>query len=772
MKAQLLSGLIIALGLASRPALAQVPPFGDIDGACSDPGFPQFMAFRAFDQNLANFPYLWNSGPDAYQGTGQTSASLDWPCVDVAVDRNDSELEVLESSSSGSITTFYHSAWGTISNGWLEPALDELTVAGTSVPVSSALWLYEAGGIVTITGDSSACVIETDGVTGDRLTEDQGPADDWDVVVYPAITSANNPVTDHVWADARHYRITSYSVDGGTGDYTFVVDTGEYDGQSDFCADLSTGSEILWMATHARLDHTGTQIAWAVNLSYGVEDGAGRRGDELMTEILEARWDGAYGASSDPADGMQLDMARWRPDQGGAQRYPIDADNDGHPDYGFVQGTQRYGIGGVLHVWDLGGLGVDLIVDSSAPWWGYRGTWGVVGAEIENFPEAAQKSTSGYYPNSWTAFSSAFQHLSYWLKEADVVEPLSYGLTKAETAIYYDCNGAPVPCTTSTAPSTNASFRVGLAANTLLGMPHGYAVGPGEFHLTSWPQYFGGAAASWGWLGDPVDDAARAEDPSTGTNLLGVGYDSGDWTAWSVSSCDQDPAWDVAAPGTSLSTPDSATVELDVTEVCNVPRIDDIQLRLDFANSTIAAGDQSFTVKFDVMMEPDTVPLGLDFLEDINAIEALGTMPRLMRVRLILSSSRGYEQDVLVPQDSAWHTIYLTFQDVSWPSTASLDRLRIYVGEQTGVVSLKNVGLYAGSADIWQREFDGGFVLLNMSDAPYTYELSCADDLIHIIDGDNAPDADGEGATIPETSGLCEVEVPEHDAAFLRYDLP
>lgn len=664
--------------------------------------FPQVMAFRPSDGEVikADSTGAYSEGPVSFD---------DFAGFSVVHDRRASFLLEVEAEYGEAVTTIWHRSWGSI--GKQQLVADRSTLNdGSGFEVYSAHWLFEEPG---------------------RLTEPVRSGDESLRVDAPAAFEDGDDVMVHYYdpAAAIHHwdRVEHLEVAQVAGDQLHLQSA------TTLSWDLEGELEV-WIAPHARIwpDIAGS---WAVNLSRASpSDGLGRVGWEMLVDYWVHIWDRDVGGE---IDGLELDGARWRPDRGGTRGFPVDSDNDGEADYGYLGGIQEYGLGGVECVAALRSRLDHRIVqcDSSVPSWGYRDFEHVSGIEMENFPEAVGR---------FEQFSTAFTHLTQFVTH--LPGGMSYGFTKEMTALF--------GCGDPTLYGINNDFRIGLVSDLLVGMPHPYAAEnsrepslfPGDdkcFNLYHWDEYYGGDLGRWGWLGRPQSKALR-DLGNLGPNLIPA-----------------DATWDIKVDGCVVTNaePGSDPYLLQVDSVCPLPEVDDAFIRAYgfsiYTDST--ATENAYAVFFGAE--------AFNSYGGNSEYDWFRTVPRLVQVELVAEDletgkSWGFVNEVLMDATGSIETFGLQFLI---PPRHRIWKLNFRSGEETGALAIHGPELRAGGAERWLRYFAGGAAILNVTPQPWWVRLEESRFGWRRISGQQDPEVHdgspglGEGANVfrvPPFDGL------------------
>jgi hypothetical protein len=407
-----------------------------------------------------------------------------------------------------------------------------------------------------------------------------------------------------------------------------------------------------------------------------------------------------------------------------------------------VDGYQRWGRGAIEAMAELrslldGGDWVEdgderyILVDSVRPDGGARGMNDVNGVEMEHFPWGGRGDD--YVPY----LSSGFLHLTQAVNQADVAggssrDAFSYAFTKEKTA--------GVPCGGS-APG-DKSFRVGLAASTLLLMPHAYAGTGGTncFGLFNWPEYYADGIQRDGWLGQQNGGLVRVPSNSG----IALYPPQSNYKVWDEGEARKvlQGAW------TNFYFPE----DFDLTDIVfegeplsHMPDVDDVQVRAELqehtSNVEMVAG---FTMSAQSTFGSDTA----EVIED-------PAPPRLVSVHPVAEDDTDFVQTVLVPQDGQNHSYQLTFLNAGL-NDSPIEFVSIRFGEEPGLVNVSALTLFTGTVDRWYRVYDHGGVFLNGSHSGWTVTPGSITGLSSTVD------------VIGGSTGVSSFTVPALDATYVR----
>lgn len=749
-----LGATTLSTGLFAAVASAHVWP------GCTRGDFPQVYSFRIKQHEVTSQANAW-----PLTGRVMTFATdfsdtffedafdvTDLECIEYLHDRDPAYVVEAEGISPDA-ETIWHASFGVVMPSELTSDASEVKVpGGTNVPVFAGHWLFEVGDVAVDFVEESV-VTDEDGDTVDSLEVEVGDASPFAAGDWVMLHYVQGGV--HDWSNFVHGEV--HEVDGST--LVLVSTKGT----------LTEATGDLWVQPHAWI---WAPNQWVVNLANIEQDGQSRYGWEFFADVMEDRhWNGVLQSSGGPIDGMEFDGGRWRNAGSAFSNHPDDADNDGVADNGYVDGAQAWGLGGVCFADELRqrlGPDVLLMADSSVPGWGFRGYGQLNGAEMENFPEAAVGwSASLTEDEKLASFGGQFIHLRQWVDEVDH-DPLSYAKTKEVTAEFGCPDGTwmdddedvfdtadPADLATIVYGSDNRWFRIGLASDLLVGMPHPYTAEDSDsekkcFNLYVWDEYIGGTLNDWDWLGQPTGSALQVTDQLVPAPSLSA-------FAEDASTCLDGEA-----------NASASQLHFDVIEACNdpasgdLPDVDDLAMAASTPGLPSASG---FTVSFqaDATIHYPENPLIADCDGGGAAI-----VPRQLRVTLSMVSGEEYAQDVLVPVGAGWVPYELSFLT---PPGDRLAELRFASGEDAGTLVVDDPTLELGSADRWVRYFDGGAVLLNMTPDAWTYSLDGASSSTGYerLTALNNTDADGVNTGAPG-GGLNQLEftVPALDALIVR----
>lgn len=429
------------------------------------------------------------------------------------------------------------------------------------------------------------------------------------------------------------------------------------------------------------------------------------------------------------ADGIEFDVGRWS--WGQPAMNPLDCNNDLVPDYGYLDGICSFGLGGRAFFRELRRiLGPNKIIQvdsnhaASLRGWDYLN-----GVQLECFPAE----------NNFENFSEAFMHLRRWSEKAGATPRFSYGFTKTPTTLVSHArlpDGSP----------TDFRFRIGLAADCLVGMPHPFA-GLGDLafdpaneteknkeseFLTGvfdWDEYHGGDLNNWHWLGKPLSPAQQYSDDLSPADLLaGVSWE-----------------WKTEKGFEAACEQQNGTYAATVKHIPEQTIPSDLWFGVGLTPSVKPAleGGKEYTLEFDVR--------GDDSWRYGNQVFA--HVPRAVIIRGI---GEG-RQSASVNAESEWYHCRISMTAPPKPDSDPA----FGVSEQIGRTEIKNIHLYEGGVERWARDFEHGKILLNMTKHPWKLDIGNG---YRRIKGTQCPDVN-TGAKVDGT-----IEVPAWDAAFLVKD--
>jgi hypothetical protein len=470
------------------------------------------------------------------------------------------------------------------------------------------------------------------------------------------------------------------------------------------------------------------------------------------------------------ANALQADGARWRPGQGGrGQLIPVDADNDGMEDDGYINGIQEWGIGFnsllgnlVTRLSAAQGSPVAITADSSRADWGYRGS-DISGIEIENFNEELNGLNSSLHD----PFSSHFTMLKYWSEISSGDGMQSYPQSKISTGTFStarlfastkavtnadgvefrvpDPSAPPLSQLTPAESEANAPFRVGIAASLVLGLPHSYLIDDGAsgtqyFGIFPWDEYTGGKLRSshfiktLDWLGKPTSVAKQETRQLSSTSVLSLS------TASTTSNSCTSASMKISKTGYQVHTKSS----------CAVPLVDDAGITIP-VHLTSFLSRPAHTIGFSA-----------------SGVSYSGADKRALRIKLQYDDGTSVYQDMLVDNQRRSYLLSFNQNANSSGQYRQVTSLSFLSGEEYGYVELANVSISFGSADRWARDFENGAVVLNMTPVPWTVNLKATFGFtapLYRLDGETDPIIndgsilDGSGTTIT---------VPAYDAIVLQ----
>jgi hypothetical protein len=394
-----------------------------------------------------------------------------------------------------------------------------------------------------------------------------------------------------------------------------------------------------------------------------------------------------------------------------------DVDLDGLVDGGFKDSVNVYLLGYQAHVKqirDALGPAVILQYDSIRPRNGYRGYKYINGVQMESFMRDA-------------SFSVAFDTLSQWVENVEQKPAFSYGYCREPTGVY---GGVPF---------ADSIYRKQFAAGLMVGMPHPYGSSY-NVGLFKWDEYNGGKLNKWDWLGAPA-----AESPTVVQDFSGL----------SNTNLIAGKKWTLAVEKDFRARPSAYTGPLsdDTTiEVIQVPagarNYEGVRLYYDNDPLQLVPG-AVYTLVFDAMAS-DTIAYDDKIYEGLPSVISLSGMMSNDRTTVFAAPSskgrlRTYRLSIVAGSNSKLNT-----------------RSSIGFGEAKASFTIKNIGLFAGSADRFFRKFVGGIVYLNATDTPWTVTL--APKTYCRLQGEVTTDV-----YPPDATGyVSSIQVPPQDAVYLR----
>ncbi|MEY4769147.1 MAG: hypothetical protein RL637_1786 [Pseudomonadota bacterium] len=463
---------------------------------------------------------------------------------------------------------------------------------------------------------------------------------------------------------------------------------------------------------------------WQVNFSLHCPRG----GKENLTGAEWYAREMAKVVQQTRANGIQFDVGRWI--WGAPKNNHMDANNDLIPDYGYIEGVNSFGLGGQVFFKELRRVvGPDIFIqtDSNDAIGGVRGWNYLNGVQLESFPAT----------NDFERFSTAFNHLRSWTENVQSSPKFSYPFTKVPTSTYaqaYAPDGS----------STDFRFRLGLAAASMVGMPHPFAqaneaklasdVNHGKVKLRAdlfpWDEYHGGDLNDWKWLGKALAPAQQELGDLDKTNLLAK-------TEWQW-VMDKDFVAD------AQQTAEGASVNVQAIPAGIFPEKMWFGVSLLPKNPVPLVANTEYTLEFDAR--------GGDFWH--YAGQDFDHMPRALMINgAVTTANTKAPLSLLI--DSEWRTYRLSFV-----ADGSTNATPIFgVSEQIGSTEIRNIKLYQGGAERWSREFEKGVVLLNGTHRSWT--VSLAKNKYRYLKGSQNPTLNN-GQAIDS-----QVTVPAMDALFL-----
>jgi len=426
-------------------------------------------------------------------------------------------------------------------------------------------------------------------------------------------------------------------------------------------------------------------------------------------------------------DGVEFDVGRWT--WGHPERNPMDCNNDLVPDYGYINGICSFGLGGRVFFRELRRiLGPNKIiqVDSNGAT-SLRGWDYLNGVQLECFPSK----------NHFERFSEVFLHLRRWSEQAKALPRFSYGFTKAPTTVF---SNAYLP----DGSKTDFRFRVGLAANCMVGMPHPFAsMNTTDFDpandankkttvtikgIYKWDEYHGGDLNDWQWLGKPLGPAKQYLDDLDDTDLL-----AGATWQWKTDT-------GFEAQCETSDTGGTANVKHIPEPKMPLDRWYGVRLELSPKQKLSFEPGREYTIEFDIRGDDRWNYRGQVFERVPRAVVLRGIGEGLVAAS--------------VNAESKWVTCRIAM--IAHPKAEP--GLAFGVSEQIGQTQIRNIKLYAGGCERWSRDFEGGKVLLNMTKKPWRLDIGSG---YRRLKGKQCPDINN-GQKI---EGI--IEIPAWDAVFL-----
>lgn len=449
--------------------------------------------------------------------------------------------------------------------------------------------------------------------------------------------------------------------------------------------DFPTGA---YAATHASGDPS-TIDQWRYNYCLVCpRDTLNRRTIEVMADFFADKLD-----EYPDIDGYTFDTTSWSV-QGkcaNADGRGIDADADGVPDCGIIDGESSWGLG--LNEWIRqmrAKIGADkLLLGDGGCFGGLRAYYEANGFEAESFPEF----------DTYEEFAGAFDIAKLWYEVASPYGRVRYLYTKDNTSIWPGDSWEPQP-----PGPEDWKFRIGAAAAALLGAFHTYSTDhqqgqpqtiPYWAGVYEWDEYFGGTLNTPNYLGGPLAEFQRITSELDSINLVSNGTFEVNVDGWSLivgESADAiGPIQDTEPHSGSYS------LKAEVTKVAIPPNAKKVTLYF-FVDSLIK--DKEYTLIFWAKAQPS--------YSDPN-------LTRGMVVRIEGDSTTLIGFQVA----RYWREYYVPLI----PENDGPQQINIYFGQELGALWIDDVELYDGGADLFYREFENGIVLLNMTRSPYTFQL-------------------------------------------------
>jgi hypothetical protein len=441
--------------------------------------------------------------------------------------------------------------------------------------------------------------------------------------------------------------------------------------------------------------------------------------------------------------------------------YAVDIDNDLVGDHGYTDGINVYGLGMHVFIAKLrAAVGPEVLINLDGEPEKIRTLANIDGIQIErfiarNFDDATSLSRSDANAYRRDRFGHQFNQLRYYTDRLVTFRPYSYAMCFADSSTFsfaddpaareanYDIvvhNGWE---------SRNDFIRVGLAANTLLGLPHSYAEKDDDDTKgrleTFWPialdEYYGGAVkqgdrqANLGWLGRPT--GALRQHVAQLSAMEGVAFTDG--------AVDETRGFRGSVITRSGQNPG---VDVEVDALPSGGRSSGASQRFGVAvdlGRFAVTGNRAYTLVFEAKAAQAIRYGGKEYPNN----------PRSIRIRGFEAISFDHI-DVLADKD--WRLHVISFKTRSDLSKAEIT-LRAGFGEQVGWYKLRNVRFYSGSADRFSRQYEDGAVLLNMT--AHRWRFAGAEGYRR-LEGHQSPVVNS-GAAIEGAA-----ELPAYDGLFLR----
>ena len=476
----------------------------------------------------------------------------------------------------------------------------------------------------------------------------------------------------------------------------------------------------------------GHMMFWTRQFQLNLSLDCPRGGPENLTAAEWFAREVAARIKETGSDGVEFDVGRWT--WGSPKSNVMDCNNDLVPDYGYISGVNSFGLGGRVLFRELRRLlGPNKIiqVDSNDPIYGVRGWNDLNGVQLECFPAG----------NQYDKFSAAFLHLRKWVESAGASPRYSYGFTKAPTTVF---SGSREP----DGSNRDFHFRIGLAADCLVGMPHPFAsigdmafdpanVSDKEattevFGLFDWDEYHGGDLNDRSWLGKPFSPACQYLDDLAPKDIL-------EGVAWNWQHDKNFEAATAQAGGVF-----SAVVNRIPEQTLPYELWFGVRLEPVAGQSPVLKPSKEYTLVFDVRGDDAWQYAGQLFQR----------VPRMIAIRGFEEGRSKAEVSSSVLAEAKWQTYRISLTTSAAPGSD----LAFGVAEQIGRTEIRNIRLYEGGAERWSRDFQNGKVLLNMTNHPWRINIGSG---FRRLKGSQCPEVNnGE-----KISGM--TEVPPRDALFL-----
>lgn len=757
--------------------------------------FPIPMSFRAFDPLAVvadDYSDVGRSTPYDFN-TEQLPAQAWMQVIHAITDNSTKQSDILNANPSKIVTL--QKAWGGVGKGlisgdpsagtgrkvWpghvLYKAPAKLTPGGINTGNNATTTVYAVDDANLLFSGNQTTLNEANGWPNGIITSNPADQDPNTLGIYLTIYEADKTTGIPNWNRAEYVKLVGKATDNKT----ITVVRGQ----------LGTTAQANYNVTYKEIRVAAPMKFWTNQwqLNFSFECPKDANGETAAVWYAKEVQDAVYQSG---ADGVEHDVARWT--WGTPESNPMDCNNNGKVDYGFIDGINSFGLGGQAYLAKLRELLPNHIIqmDSTNPATGQRGYKYPNGIQMESFPNA----------NMFSQFATAFQHLRSWHNFGEQPTNLSYPFTKTSTTVF--ANVYDPDAQGNLTLKTDWHFRVGLASSVLLKMAHPFAsltstefdpdnpldVGTDAsteevFGTFNWDEYHGGDLNNYtGWLGKTTGTLGQDFsdiDFSSGTAGL---IPPSQW-AWSVDTSAGYVATTskVTANGTTTYTANVTTTPAETSSETAQARY--MRVKLAPTTATTLAAGQYYTLQFGAQGQ-DSWNITRD-----GVTTTWSSVPRFISIRGIDPEYDTSPTGVLVGSGTTTDPFYSFNISIRAKTGGAMPSFG--VAEQLGTTTLRNVKLFKGSAQRYVRKFENGLVLLNMTAHDWVVPIDSAGNLTltssngttvswnggkaytsaiyRRLNGTQCPTETRDGITFNVNNGATigsTIFVPRNDAVFLR----